>query len=165
MNTTQLLDGYLQKQYRFDVIPDEAGGYVIEYPDLQGCMTQVETVNEVSAAAREIFELWVEAAIDSNFTIPEPTYPEEYSGRFVLRMPKSLHRRLAERAAQEGASLNQFAVALLAEGIGRLPTAARVAATPVYEMGAMPTLQMVAEEAHEYDQPASGSPKRHSSGA
>jgi antitoxin HicB len=36
-----------------------------------------------------------------------------------MRVPKSLHRRLAERAKAEGVSLNTLAITLLAEGLGR----------------------------------------------
>jgi predicted RNase H-like HicB family nuclease len=119
MNQQLVLADYLQRQYRFDVIPDPDGGYVIEYPDLPGCMTQVESVDEVSEAAREIFELWMEAAVESGFAVPDPTYPETHSGKILLRMPRSLHRRLAEMAEMEGVSLNQLTVALLAEKVGQ----------------------------------------------
>ena len=44
--------------------------------------------------------------------IPEP---ESYSGKFVLRVPKSLHRKLAENARRENLSLNQFLIYLLTE--------------------------------------------------
>jgi len=45
-----------------------------------------------------------------------------YSGEWVLRTPKSLHRGLAERARQEGVSLNALAVAMPAQGPGqRMP--------------------------------------------
>lgn len=33
---------------------------------------------------------------------------EEYSGRLVLRIPRSLHKLLKETAAAEGVSLNQY---------------------------------------------------------
>jgi predicted HicB family RNase H-like nuclease len=39
----------------------------------------------------------------------------EYSGRVLVRMPKTLHRQLIERAEAEGVSANQLAVALLAK--------------------------------------------------
>jgi hypothetical protein len=48
--------------------------------------------------------------------IPLPSYPEAYSGKFNLRLPKSLHRRLAELAEREAVSLNQLVVSLLAAG-------------------------------------------------
>ena len=56
--------------------------------------------------------------------MPPPTTDatEAYSGKWVLHTPKSLHRSLAERARQEGVSLNALAVAMLAQGLGqRMP--------------------------------------------
>ena len=56
----------------------------------------------------------------STVPIPPPSVEpaESYSGKWQLRAPKSLHRRLAERAKREGVSLNALAVTLLAEGLG-----------------------------------------------
>ena len=45
--------------------------------------------------------------------------PRTYSGRFVQRIPRSLHMRLARRAESEGVSLNQLATTLLAEGLAK----------------------------------------------
>jgi hypothetical protein len=42
------------------------------------------------------------------------------SGRFVVRLPQSLHAALEREAASEGVSLNQLVVAKLAVGLGRL---------------------------------------------
>ena len=49
--------------------------------------------------------------------LPEPdvrSSREEYSGKFVVRVPKSLHAALAAEAEVEGVSLNQLVVAKLA---------------------------------------------------
>ena len=35
---------------------------------------------------------------------------DRYSGKFVVRVPKSLHRSLAAAAEREGVSLNQYAL-------------------------------------------------------
>ena len=50
-------------------------------------------------------------------TIPLPSSATRisYSGRWLLRTPKSLHKRLSERAKAEGVSLNTLAVTLLAD--------------------------------------------------
>ena len=109
---------HLAQEYRFNVIagyPDE-GGYVIEFPDLPGCLTQIESLDELVPMANEIRELWIETEYERGRDIPEPSYPEEYSGKFNVRLPKSLHRQLAEQAAADGVSLNQHVVALLAAG-------------------------------------------------
>ena len=50
---------------------------------------------------------------------PWPMRPiESYSGKFLVRVPRSLHERLARRAAQEGVSLNQFLTDVLASEVG-----------------------------------------------
>jgi antitoxin HicB len=112
------LANYLPLNYRFNVLADPDGGYVIVFPDLPGCMTQVETFDEIGPIAAEIKELWLETAFAHGNGIPMPTYPENYSGKFNVRLPKSLHRRLSERAEEDGVSLNQLVVSLLSEGIG-----------------------------------------------
>lgn len=47
------------------------------------------------------------------YRIPEPDDLEKYSGQFKLRLPKSLHRQLAEHSRREGVSMNQYCVYLL----------------------------------------------------
>jgi predicted RNase H-like HicB family nuclease len=112
------LNDYLALQYPFNVLADPDGGYVIVFPDLPGCMTQAETIDEIPQVAEEARRLWIETAYEDGEEIPLPSYPEEYSGKFVLRLPRSLHRRLAEAAAREGVSLNQYVVSLLSRGPG-----------------------------------------------
>lgn len=118
MNTARRkpLADYLAAQYTFHVIADPDGGYVIIFPDLPGCMSQVEDVSDIPAVANEIRELWIETEYDDGHDIPEPSLPEEYSGKFNVRIAKSLHRRLAESAARDGVSLNQYVMSLLDKG-------------------------------------------------
>ena len=65
--------------------------------------------------------LWLEIALADGDYIPEPApvEVEEYSGKFVVRLPRSLHRQLAQRAERENTSLNQLVVMFLSEGMGR----------------------------------------------
>lgn len=105
----------LERQYRFDVIADPDGGYVVRFPDLPGCMTQIEDLSDLGIVADEIRTLWIEAAFDLGQEIPAPSYPEEFSGKFNVRIPKSLHRDLVVLAAEEGVSLNQLVVSLLSD--------------------------------------------------
>lgn len=115
-NQPKSLDQYLALQYPLQAIADPDGGYVILFPDLPGCMTQVENLSEVGQAADEIRTLWIETEYERGSDIPLPSYPEEYSGRFNVRLPRSLHRSLAEAAKREGVSLNQYVLTLLARG-------------------------------------------------
>jgi len=112
--TRKLLAHYLDLAYPFQAIADPEGGYVIVFPDLPGCMTQVESALEIGPAGDEARRLWITTEYEEGEDIPLPSYPEQYSGKFHLRLPRSLHRRLAELAEREGVSLNQCVVTLLA---------------------------------------------------
>jgi hypothetical protein len=46
--------------------------------------------------------------------VPPPLGERTYSGKFQLRLPATLHCRLAVQAAEEGTSLNQLVVRKLA---------------------------------------------------
>lgn len=106
------LDHYLGLEYSYTVVPDD-GSYFIKFPDLPGCMTQVEDSAEIAAMAEEIRTLWIEAECEEGHDVPEPRPDEQYSGKFVVRMPKSLHRGLASAADREGVSLNTWVNHLL----------------------------------------------------
>jgi antitoxin HicB len=99
---------------------DEGGGWLVEYPDLQGCMSDGETIEEAIVNADDAKRRWIAAVKEAGRPPPPPSGEpaEGDSGKWQLRAPKSLHRRLAERAKREGVSLNTLAVTLLAEGLG-----------------------------------------------
>ena len=112
-----------ETEYRFTVRPlreDEGGGWLVEYPDLPGCMSDGETIEEAIEHAEDAKRCWIAAMKEAGRPIPSPSLDpvERYSGKWQLRAPKSLHRRLAERAKREGVSLNTLAVTLLAGGLG-----------------------------------------------
>ena len=110
------IDYYLEKTYKLEIVPDkDEGGFVASYPDLPGCITTGETIEEAYRNAEDAKRQWLTAALESGAKINEPNYQEKYSGQFKLRIPKSLHRSLAERAKSEGVSMNQYCVALLAK--------------------------------------------------
>ena len=106
--------------YRLTVVEEEDGSWTIEAPDLPGMVAAGATL---SAAAREIpdaIDSWIQAATAAGMPVPAPTRgEEEYSGRFLMRVAKTLHRRLAERARQEGVSLNTYCVTILAGAVER----------------------------------------------
>jgi len=109
---------YLALPYEERIFPSPEGGFVGTVPDLPGCITQAETKVELLDMIEDAKKSWLEAALDLGQKIDEPNYDEKYSGKFQLRLPKSLHRKLAESATAEGVSLNQMALYLIAEGLG-----------------------------------------------
>jgi len=89
---------------------------VAQIKGLPGCLTQGETLDETIANIHEGRELWIETAYEAGDEIPLPSNDDTYSGKLLLRMPKSLHRRLAEAADRENVSLNHYLVSVLSRG-------------------------------------------------
>jgi antitoxin HicB len=104
---------------------EDGGGYLITFPDLPGCMSDGETEAEAVANGRDAFIAVVSALADMGRDIPAPSFsPDSASmpgapGKFVARVPKSIHAKLTTRAKAEGVSLNTLVLALIAEGLGR----------------------------------------------
>ena len=112
------LSYYMELSYRIEIIEDkEEGGYAFSYPELPGCITSADTIEKGLEMLRDAKESWLALCIEDNYPIPEPIDIDNYSGQFKLRIPKSLHRTLAYRSKQEGVSMNQLCVYLLAEGV------------------------------------------------
>ena len=98
---------------------DEGDGYLIEFPDLPGCMSDGETIEEAVENGQEALQCWLSAAKESGRKIPLPGALEAQSGKWVQRVPKSIHYRLVERAKQEGVSLNMLVVSMISEALSR----------------------------------------------
>ena len=98
------LNDYLAMSYRMEIVEDkDEGGFVVSYPELPGCITCGETIERAVENAADAKKAWLEAAL------------EEYSGQFKIRMPRSLHRDLAEHSKKEGISMNQYCIYLLSK--------------------------------------------------
>jgi len=96
------------------LLKDEGYGYLIEFPDLPGCMSDGETIDEAIENGKEAIEAWIETAREEGKSIPKPGELESQSGKWVQRVPKSIHLRLVKRAKEEGVSLNTLVITLLA---------------------------------------------------
>ena len=106
--------------------------WVCEIPDLPGCVADGETPDEAIESLSEAKRLWIEARLEHGHSVPEPTTTRGYSGRLLLRMPRSLHRRLAAQSRREGTSLNMYLVSLLSErAADNVAVQRAVAETPV----------------------------------
>ena len=91
------LDEYLALPYRMELTPDpDEGGYVVSFPDLPGCLSVGETIDEAVANAEDAKREWLAAAIEDGYPIKEPNGIDNYSGQFKLRIPKSLHKRVCQ---------------------------------------------------------------------
>ncbi|MBO6241019.1 MAG: type II toxin-antitoxin system HicB family antitoxin [Butyrivibrio sp.] len=112
------IEDFVALPYKMEIVKDlDEGGYVVSFPDLPGCLTVGETIEEAIKNAEDAKRAWLEAAIEEQIEISIPENKEKYSGQFKLRIPKSLHRILAEQSKREGISMNQYCVYLLSRNI------------------------------------------------
>jgi antitoxin HicB len=108
------VEDYMKLNYRMQIVEDPyEGGYVVSFPELPGCITCAETIEEALELAEDAKRVWFEAAIEDEYEIPDPNFLDNYSGQFKLRLPKSLHHSLSENAKKEGISMNQYCLYLL----------------------------------------------------
>ncbi len=108
--------------YPFEVRPltaEEGGGFLVSFPDFTECISDGETVEEAIQNGLDALQETIAALESMNLPVPEPGGNGAYSGKFIQRVPKSLHARLALRAKQEGVSMNLLVNTLLAESLGR----------------------------------------------
>ncbi len=107
------LEDYLKLPYTKIVqeIQDENVHYFSgDILELEGCCRVGETLEMVLNNLQEALVDALETNLNLGREIPLPITEENYSGKFLIRMPRSLHRRLAIEAKKEGVSLNQYAI-------------------------------------------------------
>jgi antitoxin HicB len=108
--------------YPFELRPlstEEGGGYLISFPDFNECIADGETIDETIAEGQSALAAVIAVLQEKGLPVPKPGSFGAYSGKFVQRIPKSLHARLQSRARIEGVSINTLATSYIAEGLAR----------------------------------------------
>ena len=106
--------------YKIEIVRDDDGDYIARIPKL-GCIADGKTIDEAISELKEVAEDYLRLAVEDGKPIPLPEkYQEEidYSGKFTLRMPKSLHKMVAEQAEKEECSINQLILMYISMGLG-----------------------------------------------
>ena len=96
---------------------EDGGGWLITFPDLPGCMSDGETMEEAVKSGADAEQAWLKATKKWGGKIPKRG--EATGGQIIARVPKSVHARLQARARQEGVSMNMLVATFIAEGLGR----------------------------------------------
>jgi antitoxin HicB len=122
--TRKDIEYYMRLPYAIESRQYEDGTWFARMPELRGCMTEADTLQEAIEMVRDAQRAWIQACLEDGTPIPEPRHVQPYSGQFRVRLTRSLHQELAERAKQEGTSLNQLMVSILSRALGMPPTRA-----------------------------------------
>jgi len=113
--------------YRISVVRDhgnaEGHEWTAHAEELPGCQAQGDSAEEAIRGIEAAIEEWIEDALAKGREVPDPRTAASYSGRLMLRMPRSLHAELSGAAEREGMSLNQFIASSLERGLASSPAA------------------------------------------
>ena len=113
------VERYMTRPYRIELTPAD-GEWVVSMPELPGCLSQGDTIEEALAMIRDAQRAWISARLEDSLSVPLPAEDEHsYTGRFIVRVPKDLHRSLVHAAAAEGVSLNLYVATVLAQAVGQ----------------------------------------------
>lgn len=118
------LADYLSLDYPIEIRalrPEEGGGWLAYIPALgrHSFRATGETRDEALGELDTVRRVLIEDMFNRGERIPTPPpLEEDFSGNPGVRMPKNLHRLAAQRAREEGVSLNQYLNSLIALGMG-----------------------------------------------
>ena len=85
---------------------NEYVGLCVEFPGLSWL---AQTPEEALGGIRQVVAEVVSDLETNGEPVPEPISVKKYSGKFLVRIPPELHRRLTLEAAESGISLNRLA--------------------------------------------------------
>ncbi len=91
---------------------NEHVGLCVEFPSLSWLAPTPEAALE---GIRQVVADVIADLQANGEPVPEPIAAKQYSGKFMVRIPPDLHRRLALEAAEDGISLNRLASAKLGQ--------------------------------------------------
>ena len=120
-DTSKIYEEEIKKEFKIKLYPmkdeDNETVWAAEMPELPGCIGAGDTPQEALNALEDAKISWIDIAVSDGKSIPEPMedYDIDYSGKFTLRLPITLHKDLSEKAEEEGISLNQYIIFLISK--------------------------------------------------
>lgn len=83
--------------------------------ELPGLSWLAETPEDALKGIRKVVRSSIKDMVSNGEDIPPALSTKNYSGKFMVRVPPDVHRKLAVKAAESGVSLNRIASAKLAQ--------------------------------------------------
>ena len=127
---------YINLPYKMEIVKNKDNTYFVSIKELPGCMSEGDTIQEALDMIEDAKKCWIETAIENNIEIPLPEELEnkEYSGKLVIRIPKSLHKNLAINAEKNNVSLNTYINTILSENNAIIKTLTKFSETLMYKL-------------------------------
>jgi len=118
LDTAKSVAYYMALPYTTVLRRDDEGDVVAHIEELPGCVAHGEDSHEALAILEEFKQAWIERCIAAGNPVPEPQIEEPLpSGKWLQRVPRTLHKKLARIAKREDVSLNQLVTSMLSEAV------------------------------------------------
>jgi len=117
-DATKNVEYYLSLPYTIILRPDEDGDVIARVEELSGCLAHGVDDKEALHNLRGVQKAWIQECLDSGQPVPVPVPEEELpSGKFIVRVPRTIHKKLSEMAKKECVSLNALVTSLLSDAL------------------------------------------------
>lgn len=107
-------DEILKKPYTRRLVPDETQGYTASIQEFPGCFAEGDTAEDALRNLDNAAASWITVSILNGREVRDPIDFAGCSGKVALRIPRSLHKEVAELAELENCSINQVLTAAIA---------------------------------------------------
>lgn len=104
----------VMKEYGYEIKQPKGGSSRCSFVK-PGCMTCSDSLDDLLELAKDAKETWILGILEDGKEISLPSDLQSYSGQLKLRIPKRIHRFLSMHAKEEGISMNQYCLYLLAK--------------------------------------------------
>ena len=119
-NLKERVDKFAALHHTIVMRQDDEGDFVASIAELDGCVAHGQDATEALAELGSMKRLWIESCLADGKPVPLPAEEDDTlpSGKWLQRVPRTLHKKIADLAQREGVSLNQYVVSVLAEAVG-----------------------------------------------
>jgi len=119
-NLKERVDEFAALHHTIVMRQDDEGDFVASIAEFDGCVVQGQDATEALAELGSMKRLWIESCLADGKPVPLPAEEDDTlpSGKWLQRVPRTLHKKIADLAQREGVSLNQYVVSVLAEAVG-----------------------------------------------
>lgn len=126
-NLNSEVEQFAALNYTIIMRNDDEGDVIASIKELDGCIAHGHDHMEAIAELESVKRLWIKSCLTDAKPVPVPREDQDDlpSGKWLQRVPRTLHRKLIDVAKDEDVSLNTFVTSCLSEAVGK-----RLAAQP-----------------------------------
>lgn len=141
----------LSKPYTRRLTPDPSGGFVATIQEFPGLVAEGDTADEAISNLDKAAAAWLEVAVSHGQPIRDPVDFDGCSGKIALRIPRGLHKQVAELAELEECSINTFLTMAISDYVSKIDVLHKVGSVLRSSLAPVVNWQLVAKQEWQID--------------